>query len=520
MGYAIMNMRWKLLLLSCLAMQSVAVCHEPPKESLADKAEQQAWDSLITSTYSREEINVSQPDGMTALHWACFYDHVPSVKALIAAGANVNAPNQYGITPLLIACTNGNASIAHELLSAGADVNARRLGGETALMVAARTGKLSLVEALLDRRADVHAHDHRKQTAVMWGAAEGHTDVVGSLIFAGADYKTPLDSGFTPLFFAIREGHTETALALLDLKGVDINEPMTSSKRTRAPNPLLLAVENGHFETALALLRRGADPNAQPAGHGALHAITWVRKPLRGDGDPAPVGSGNLSSLALVSEMLDAGADVNLPLERGQKGFADFTTTGATPLILAARTGDLPLVKLLLDHGADPKRMNLDDSSALLAAAGIGDLGSGHESAGTESEAIEVIELLLKQGLDINHVDRNGETAMHGAAYQNWPRLIHFLSEHGAKLDVWNQRNRWGWTPLMIAHGYREGNFRPDPKTISAIESIMSAAGVTPPKAFDADLKANQQSWDKPQPKEKPKTGAKQPTANEAAGKP
>ena len=183
----------------------------------------------------------------------------------------------------------------------------------------------------------------------------------------------------------------------------------------------------------------------------------------------------------------------------GKSGFADFTTTGSTPFVLAARTGDLPLMKLLLDLGADPFITNADNSTALLAAAGIGDLGSGQQSAGTEAEAIEAVKLLLERGADINVVDENRETAMHGAAYQNWPQLVEFLNDNGAGVSVWNRKNKWGWTPLLIAQGYREGNFRPDVATIAAIERVMRAAGVTPP-APGSDVVANQQSWDKKKP--------------------
>jgi ankyrin repeat protein len=227
--------------------------------------------------------------------------------------------------------------------------------------------------------------------------------------------------------------------------------------------------------------------------------MSWIRKPIRGDGNPPPVGSGNVGALDFVRAMAAHGADVNLRLAAGESGFADFTTTGATPFVLAARSGDLPLLKVLLELGADPSITNADESTALLAAAGVGDLGSGQEAAGSEAEAIETVKLLLELGLDVNAADENGETAIHGAAYQNWPRLIEFLVANGADVSVWNRQNRWGWTPLLIAQGYREGNFRPDSATIAAIERAMRAAGVTPP-APRSDVVANQQSWDKKQP--------------------
>ena len=447
-------------------------------------------------------VNVAQVDGMTALHWAASRNDAPMTRRLLEAGADVNAATLYGIRPLGLACENGSPQIVRMLLEKKADAEYGITGGVTPLMTASRTGNAEVVRLLIDAGADVKAHEDHQQTALMWAAAEGNTEVVRLLIEAGADIREALPSGWTALFFAVREGRTETVLYLVQ-QGLDVNASMIGEKRKRGPNPLLLAVQNGHFETALALLESGADANAQPTGEGALHAIVSVRRPVRGDGDPPPVGSGNIGSLEFVRRLIEHGGNVNLRLEKGRSGFADFTTTGATAFVLATQTGDLPLLKVLLELGADPKIPNADGSTAMLAAAGVGDLGSGLEAAGTEAEAIEVIRLLLAQGLDINVVDENGETVIHGAAYQNWPNLIRFLVTNGARADVWNSSNRWGWTPLIIAHGYREGNFRPDVATIECLEEIMKAANLPIPEDPGRDVEANQQSWDKKPPKKK-----------------
>jgi ankyrin repeat protein len=249
----------------------------------------------------------------------------------------------------------------------------------------------------------------------------------------------------------------------------------------KATSPLLLAVENGHFELAQALLKAGADPNDRPAGYAALHAIAWVRKPIRGDGDPPPQGSGSLSSLDMVRQLAAHGADLNVRLEKGESGRGRFTTTGSTPFLLAARAGDAPLLRLLVELNADPKLANADDSSPLLAAAGVGALGDGDEAAATEEETLEAVDVLLELGADVNAVDKNGETAMHGAAYQSRSKLVAHLARHGADISVWNRKNKAGWTPLLIAEGYRPGNFRPAPETIAALHRAMLDAGVTPP---------------------------------------
>ena len=457
---------------------------------LADAAEKSDRAGVRTLLKQRVDVNAPQVDGMTALHWAAYLDDLETARLLLKAGASVKAENRYGVTPLSLACVNGNTELVESLLAAGADPNTTRRGGETVLMTAARTGKIGPVQALLCRGAIVDAKERREQTALMWAAADGHADVVELLIKAGADFRTPLpDSGFTPFFFAVREGRTEVVRALLKA-GADVNETMQPRKPSgkgprKGTSALILAVENGHFDLALALLEAGADPNDQRSGFTALHALTWVRKPNRGDGDdgdPPPIGSGNLSSLQFVRKLVEHGADVNARLKNGKSGPGLYSKLGATPFLMAAGTADAAFMRLLVELGANPLLGNDDNCTPLMAATGIGIGGAAaDETAGTEPEVLEAAQLAIDLGADVNAVDANGETAMHGAAYKNLPKVVQFLADKGAKIEVWNQTNKWGWTPLRIAEGYRPGNFKPSAETIAAFHRVMLAAGVTPP---------------------------------------
>ena len=144
------------------------------------------------------------------------------------------------------------------------------------------------------------------------------------------------------------------------------------------------------------------------------------------------------------------------------------------------------MMKLLVELGADPHRPNADGSTPLMAAAGLG-CYAPDEEPGTDDECVAACEYLLSLGADLNAVDQNQQTVMHAAAYKSLPKVAKFLAARGAKIGVWNQKNDKGWTPLLIAQGFRPGNFKPSVPTIEAISEVMLAAGVTPPPAPDRD---------------------------------
>jgi ankyrin repeat protein len=481
------------LLLVC-AQGAIAAVRAP----VADAAEQHDWARLRTLLKGHANVNAAQADGMTALHWAAYHDDTEAVRLLLRTGANVRAANRYGVTPLSLACTNGNAAIAQALLEAGAEIDAPLPGGETPLMTAARTGAADLVKLLLARGARLDARDDRRgQTALMWAAAEGHAAIVNDFIEAGADFRLRTPSGFTPLLFAVREGRPEVVRVLLRA-GADVNETVPAEGRRRGyggrmppigTTPLLMAVTNAHYELASMLLDAGANANADLPGYTVLHALTAVRKPGVGDNDPPPDGSGTMGSIELVKRLAAAGANLNARMtKKANLNNTRLNEIGATPFMLAALTADAELMKTLAALGADPLMTNVDNSTPLMAAAGLATRSPG-EDAGTEGEVLEAVQVAIDLGADVNAVDKNGETAMHAAAYKNLPGVVRFLAAHGAAIAVWNKQDRFGWTPLAIAVGYRFGNFKPSPETEAAVREVMIAAGVTPPKTVVAQTR-------------------------------
>ena len=443
---------------------------EPPLVEAVKQADVEAVRALLTQHPDVDDVNAAEADGTTALHWAVRLDDRNTVDLLIRAGGRVHVANRYGVTPLMLACINGNAAVIEMLLNAGADPNSAYPEGATVLMTAAATGTVDAVTVLLERGADVNARERgHGQTALMWATAENNALAVEALIEAGADIDARSNAGFTPLLLAARAGYGETVGVLLTA-GAAVDQTLPDGS-----TPLILAIINAHYELAAWLLDTGADPNGATQGFTALHQVVWTRRPNRGHAQPPPVQTGNLDSLGLVRQLLASGADLNARVTREPRttGLSSLKRIGATPFLLAAKSCDLELMQLLVEHGADPLVPTADGTTPLMVAAGVGMFAKG-EDPGTNEEALEAVKLALELGGHVTAIDQNGETALHGAAFRGSNTLVQFLFDHGAPLYVTNAR---GWTPLVIADGvWHISSFKREPQTAVLLRELMSRA--------------------------------------------
>ncbi len=477
-----------------------AAGQEAPLASAVQRGDRAATLSLLGQ---QVDVNAAQGDGATALHWAAYLDDAETTALLIRAGADVNAANHYGVTPLALASTNGNAAIIEQLVRSGADphdplhaVNA----GETPLMLAARSGRADAVTLLLQLGADPNSTETwNGQSALMWAAAEGHVSVVQTLIAHGADIAARSNSGTTPLLFAARKGSMDAVRALL-AAGSDVNE-----QRPDAATSLLVAVINGHEDLVDLLLDRGADPNVEGGstritvqGQRARPMPLEFRTLGYSERESEGVGRGNifgrplqaavhvanwhisdqfisvnLDRMRVIEALLAHGADVNgqNTMEEPRWSGARYRRhmTGATAFMFAAKVADVEVMRLLLEHGADPTINTIDDITPLMAAAGIS--WASNQERASEAQVLEAVMLLVEElGADVNFESDLGETAMHAAAYRGANTVVQYLFDKGAELDVVAVDGR---TPLRVADGVEYGNsFAAQPQTAELLREL------------------------------------------------
>jgi len=444
------NLASLVLFAGCSAL--VAASHGANDYRLASAERDKNTEAVRALLKQHVKVNASLPDGSTALAWAAHWDDLDAADLLIRAGADANSANDNGVTPLWLACSNGSAGMVVRLLAAGANPNAAGLpGGESALHRCAETGNLDAVKAMLARSANVNATENGGQTPLMWAIEERHPEVARLLIENGADINVRSKGGFDALLFAARQGDTDSGRLLLE-HGANVND-----KTRNGLTAVLVAIDSGREQFGVFLVDKGADPNVvDNRGVSALHlTVQQGLSDLNGVAhDPQYAATDYLfrpNMIELAGALLAHGANPNAgilkripPLRIGDRPKVGLI--GATPFLVAAATGDVRMLKLLLSKGADPMLTTQDGTTPLMAAAGL----SKTEDRTKEEEAgaLEALKFIVDLGGDVNAVNKNGLTAMHGAAYTGSNAIVQFLADHGARLDV---QDKFGETPLSIA---------------------------------------------------------------------
>jgi ankyrin repeat protein len=476
-----------------MLMVAVSLSANESVPTVVDAAQRGDLEAVRSLIRARSDVNKAEADGTTALHWAIRSNNLQMADMLVKAGANVQAINRYGIPPLTLAAENGSAPAVDLLLKAGADPNAATVAGEPVLMTAARTGNVETVQRLIAAGADVNAREPWfGENALMWAAGENHAAAVRALATAGADVNSRSTAltppvlefprsggpnspfprgGWTPLMYAARQGAIDAARVLVDLKA-DLNivalpetdiplkpEDVEAAARGAGTTALVFAIINTHYDLAAMLVERGADPNiVDIAGMAALYAAVDMNSLQWVQGRPAPILHDRLDGVDLVKLLLAKGANPNARLRKAPlKRHHDAGSTmnfneGTTPIMRAARTNDVTVMRALLEAGADPFLTLPDGTTTLMIAAGQGYGGLRGEGIRivipTEAGAVEAVSLLLDRGLDINAVSATGNTALHGAIGRG-DAVVKLLADRGATLV----RNNAGFSPLDLALG-------------------------------------------------------------------
>jgi len=456
--------------LACCAvvlLSAAGLCAAAASE-LADAAMKGDKQSVRSLLQKKADVNAAQIDGTTALHWAVRADDLETADLLIRAGANVSAVNREGVTPLQLAAMNGSARMIERLIKAGVNPNVPLSKfGDTALMMVARSGKNDAVKVLLDSGAQVNAIETWGGTsALMWAASERHLDTARMLIAKGADvnarsYFVPSAHGrgfegatpeppnpkqaveelaggwLTPLMFASREGDLEMARTLI-AASANLNAIAGDGK-----DALGLAIFNGQYELASYLIDNHSNVNHADAERFTplFWAVDRRNMELGTNGFPWSVTT---DPLPLIKKLLDAGADPNAVVNntpRGRNRGASPRIVFATALHRAAFAGDLELSKLLLSYGANPHAISSDRESMLEAAAGLA-LIPGYQASHPNAERVELCKLLVQLGEDVNWADAYGITPLMAAANLGDTPLVQYLVDAGADLGAYDLGKR------------------------------------------------------------------------------
>lgn len=314
----------------------------------------------------------ASPDRDLALLDAARRGDIGGMVAALANGARLSArtDDRNGNTALHLAARHGHASAAAFILDRGASVDGRSKDGWTPLMQASFAGHGTIIQQLIKAGADIEAREprHGNTPLIIAAGVPRNLDAVTELLASGASVNAAAKDGRTPLLAAARRGLTPVIDLLLSEK------PDVEARAADGNTALILITYTGRMRALRALLRAGANPNIRAVD--GVSALT--RAALSGDqaavaallaakADPNGLGRDDRPALhqaakgghvEILRTLLDAGADVNLTDE----------PTGQTALMLAANSGSLAAVELLLARGARADLRAKDGWTALEAA--------------------------------------------------------------------------------------------------------------------------------------------------------
>lgn len=413
--------------------------------------------------------------GNTALLLATKAGRPALVKLLLAAGANPEARDDSGNNALIYAVSNKSAEMVRLLLAHGADVNATDSDGWSVLDVA-RAGGNEAVRSLLKKagakpriaktedrsrtaRMLAAQSDQKSRTGLLSGAiAQSNHDLLAHLLGEGPVDLAALDAeGYSPLARAVQAGDP-FAVKLLLRRGAPVQ-----ALDAHGYTPVHYAIDGGSVDLLEALLGAGGiDPAGEWGGeYPLLYAIRSGREALAivllqhgfvpavadGKGEDTFVAAARNNAVALLTALADRGRDLSRYRDKGGKSLFWHAVTadqygtavflmkqGAARrlskaslsdlLIVAARRGDLAMLKLLGEAGANVDAQSGEGTSALMTAAAIG--------------CLDCIAYLVDHGAAINDRDRMGNTALHIAVLNGKAEAAERLIESGADRYIVN----------------------------------------------------------------------------------
>jgi uncharacterized protein len=362
---------------------------------VADAAMRRDKPAVRALVQKKADVNAPQIDGATALHWAVYNDDLETADVLIQAGARVNVQNRDGATPLAMASLYGNAAMIDRLLKAGADAKEKGLNGVTTVMLAARNGNPAAIRRLLEAGVDVNARETmRGTTALMWAAEQRHPEAVRALIEGGADIRAKSALAGLPRNYMASRVNTADVESAAQRYAEAAKNGRTYQQQLEFEQAQGKAFAGRRLTQQAAGQQQADAPAAAPAAADANDTETAVAG-LVG------AGSGGLTPLIFAARegdiessriLLDAGADINQTTEYGW-----------TPLLTATNNRNYKLGAFLVSRGADVNIANKGNWTPLYLATDNRNIeGGDFPVPKPDMDHLEYIKILLDHGANPN----------------------------------------------------------------------------------------------------------------------